>query len=119
MAHIRWIEDHGLYQWVHVLLDNPYTQVIPGPYGDTMYTSPYARVFCGHIQNQLDYPCETAAYIADEHGEIVLHGEPAVILYREMWLVRYDSWERNWYELRRSRCVPDLFLCAHACGRCY
>jgi hypothetical protein len=83
MAHIRWIEDHGLYQWVHVLLDNPYTQVIPGPYGDTMYTSPYARVFCGHIQNQLDYPCETAAYIADEHGEIVLHGEPAVILYRD------------------------------------
>ena len=80
MAHVRWVEDHGLYQRVHVVLDNPYTQVIHG-YDEALVTSPYVSVFSGHVWNKRSELCETAPYLTDEYGDILCSGDPVATYY--------------------------------------
>lgn len=81
MAHIRWIEDHGLYQRVHVQLDNAYVQSVVMPDGTDVHESRYVSVFAGHIMGLPYTPCETAPYLCDEHGNILDDAEPVTILH--------------------------------------
>ena len=77
MAHVRWVEDHGLYQRVHVVLDRPYTQVLH----EALVTSPYVSVFSGHVSNRRNGLCETAPYLTDKHGDPICTGDPVATYY--------------------------------------
>ena len=81
MAHVRWVEDHGLYQRVHVVLDHPYMQVVHGLYDETVISSPYVSVFSGHITKRKNGRVETAPYLTDEYGDPLVSGEPVAIYY--------------------------------------
>ena len=81
MAHVRWVEEHDLYQRVHVVLDNPYTQVIHGQYDEVAVTSPYVSVFSGHVSNRRNGLCETAPYLTDKYGDLICTGDPVAIYY--------------------------------------
>ena len=81
MAHVRWVEEHDLYERVHIELDNPYTQVVPSPYGDKQLASRYVAVFSGHVSNRRNGLCETAPYLTDEYGDILCSGDPVATYY--------------------------------------